>query len=41
MSLKKEVMKQMQDIYEKKFQEQMYKDTGTDMIEDSFENEVD
>lgn len=40
MSLKTEVIKQMQDIYEKKFNEQIYKDTGNDIIEDSFDNDV-
>ena len=40
MSLKEEVMKQMQDIYEKKFHEQMYQDTGNGILDaDSFDND--
>ena len=41
MSLKEDVMKQMQEVYERKFMDSMCQDNGAGIIEGGFDNDED
>ena len=40
MSLKEDMMSQLQDVWKKKFEDAMYQDTGKDLMENSFNEQT-
>lgn len=40
MSLKEDMMSQLQDVWKKKFEDAMYQDTGNDLMENSFNEQT-